>query len=81
MAARALEHAMRGVLTPSRFVKANTDLLHGLDIFIQGLIKRNEGLAQHSAAEYIAGSHLVGQGLDIQRASIAEYPRDAKISL
>ena len=80
-AARALERALRGVPTPTRFVKANTGLLHGLDIFIQGLIKRNEGLAAHSTAEYEAGSQLIGKGLDIQRIAIAEYPKDAKISL
>jgi hypothetical protein len=80
-AARALERAMRDVPTPTRFVKANTDLMHGLDIFIQGLIRRDEGLAAHSTAQYIAGSQMVGQGLDIQRIAISEYPKDAKISL
>jgi hypothetical protein len=74
-AARALERAMRGVPTPTRFVKANADLLHGLDIFIEGLIKRNEGLEAQSAAEYVAGSQLVGKGLDIQRIAIADYPK------
>ena len=72
---------MRRVRTPSRFVKANADLPHGLDVFLEGLIKRNEGLAAHSITEYAAGSQLVQKGLGIQRVAITEYPKDAKITL
>lgn len=78
--ARDLERAMRSVPTPSRFVRANKDLLHALDVFIHGLIQRNEGLAAHSPAEYMAGSKLITKGLNLQRAAIAEYPADAHIS-
>jgi hypothetical protein len=76
-----LEKAMRSAQVPASFVKANKDLLHGLDIFIHGLSERNVGLQSHSAAEYTAGSNLIQQSLAVQRSAIAEYPSDAHISL
>lgn len=79
-AARALQRAMRSVPTPPRFAKANRDLLQGLDLFIKGLTKRNEGIAAHSASEYTTGSNLITKGLALQRAALAEYPADAHIA-
>jgi hypothetical protein len=79
-AAQSLEKAMRGVAAPHTFAKANRDLLHGLDVFIEGLTKRNDGLAAHSARDYIAGSSLIAHGLALQRAAFAEYPASANIT-
>ncbi len=77
--ARAVEQALRSVPTPPRFAKANADLLHGLAIFVQGLTKRNDGLAAHSTSEYSAGENLITHGLAIQKSAFAEYPADANI--
>lgn len=77
--ARALERAIRSVPTPARFRKANADLLRGLDVFINGLITRNDGLAAHSGSQYTAGQNLIMRGLSLQKAALAEYPADANI--
>ena len=79
--ARALERVLRSVPTPSRFAKANTGLLQGLGIFVQGLIKRNDGLVARSTAEYVAGENLITNGLAVQKKAITEYPSDANIRL
>jgi hypothetical protein len=79
-AARRLEAAMRAVPTPSRFSRANEDLLHGLGDFIQGLAERNQALADRSTSEYVAGEKLIMQALATQRAAIAEYPPDVHIT-
>ncbi len=76
-----LERTLRSARVPASFVRANKDLLHGLDIFIQGLSERNAGLESHSAAEYTAGSSLIQKSLALQRSAISEYPSDAHISL
>lgn len=78
--ARKLEETLHSIPTPARFAKANRDLLHGLDVFIQGLLKRNEGLADHSTALYLAGDNLIRKGLRLQRSAIAEFPPDAHIT-
>jgi hypothetical protein len=75
----AVERALRSTHTPAQFARANADLLRGLDVFIQGLTKRNEGLAAHSSAEYSAGSALIAKALTMQKAAFAEYPADAHI--
>lgn len=77
--ARAVERALKSVPIPPRFAKANTDLLHGLGIFVTGLAKRNAGLGAHSSAEYSAGESLINKGLAIQKSAFAEYPADANI--
>jgi hypothetical protein len=77
--ARAVEQALRGVRTPPSFAKANADLRHGLRVFVQGLAERNAGLAAHSSAEYNASYKLVNAGLVMQKAALAESPKNAGI--
>ena len=79
--ARALEQAMRSVPVPASYAKANTDLTHGLNVFIQGLTERNDGLAARSTGEYSAGQAMVNKSLTMQKAAIAEYPASANIKL
>ena len=72
---------MRTRTIPARFVKANTDMLRGLDLFVQGLERRNRGLAAHSEPEYSAGLDMIAQSLAEQKTAIGEYPKDARITL
>ncbi len=78
--ARAFERALRSVPTPPRFAKATADMLNGLSIFVQGLNKRNEGLAAHSATDYSASYKLIDRGLALQKTAFSEYPADAKVA-
>jgi hypothetical protein len=78
--ARALRETMLDASTPPRFAKANRDFIHGLDVLIEGLSKRNEGLAIHSANEYKAGEYVIEQGLALQRSALAEYPANSHIA-
>lgn len=77
--ARALLRTMRGIPTPPRFARANRDFLDGLGIFIEGLTRRNAGLAARSSAEYSAGARLINRGLALQRSALTEYPPNAHI--
>lgn len=79
-AAQALQTAMRGVPTPARFAKANSDLLKGLDVMVQGLTQRNQGLAGHSSSQYGAGNDMVNQSLQLQKTALAEYPSGSGIT-
>ena len=79
-AARTLQRAMIRVATPPRFAEAQKDFLRGLNVFINGLVKRNAGLADHSSAEYSAGSLLIDRGIALQRAALTEYPASAHIT-
>src|SRR5579859_1055843 len=71
--ARAVVRALRSVAIPHGFSKANSDLISGLNIFTNGLIERNQGLAQHSDSQYAAGQNLIAKGLAVQNRAIAEY--------
>jgi hypothetical protein len=79
-AAQRLQQAMRSVKTPDRFADANGELLQGLDLFVQGLTQRNQGLRDHDAAAYRSGQDRVDQSLTAQRRAFAKYPPDAGIS-
>lgn len=77
--ARAVVRALRSVSVPHGFAKANADLIRGLGLFIDGLIKRNQGLTSRSDAQYAAGQNLISRGLSVQKRALAEYPPGANI--
>jgi len=79
-AVQALQTALHGVPTPSRFARANTDFLKGLDVMLAGLTERNQGLAGRSSSQYKAGNDMVNQSLDLQKAALAEYPSGSGIT-
>lgn len=79
MSARAVVRALRSVAVPPGFAKANSDLARGLGIFIDGLIERNQGLADRSDSQYAAGENLISKGLAVQKRALSEYPAGANI--
>jgi hypothetical protein len=78
--ARAVERILATASIPPRFTEANSDLLHGLGIFVQGLVKRDDGLAIHSGSEYSTSYLLINKGLAEQKAALAEYPPGSNIA-
>jgi len=79
MSARAVVRTLLSVAVPHGFAKANSDLVRGLGIFIDGLIERNRGLASRSDSQYAAGENLISKGLSIQKRALSEYPPGANI--
>jgi hypothetical protein len=77
--AREVARVFRTASVPQRYARANSDFLRGIEIFIEGLAQRNEGLAAGSEAEYAAGAKLVSQGLALQQRALSEYPAGARI--
>jgi hypothetical protein len=79
MSARAVVRTLLSVAVPHGFTKANSDLVKGLGIFIDGLIERNQGLARHSDSQYGAGENLISKGLSAQKRALSEYPPGTNI--
>jgi hypothetical protein len=79
--AKTLRAILATVPVPGRYSRANTDLVTGLDLFIEGMTERNKALTDHSATEYSAAFDKVRHSIDLQKTAFAEYPPDANIRI